>query len=422
MQVQRLNITTNPVKQGSFCVYVMVPVGAIHETKQQSGCSHILEHMLFRNKHNADIVKRLTKIGGRYNAVTYFDVTYFFIRTTSEHANDAMQIMKDMVLRATFTKADLETERHVLLEEYHVSSSKPGFSDDIGYNALVDPKNLYSRTVIGSANVIKNITVQELKDYHKKHYKHPVVYITCDFDIRGRVARAASELFGPPTMVSHTEHEQADKAELIKPTIAVLIGHGPQVATRLSWIAFPASDFRNGVVLEFINHCLTGTLIYSLINTRMRIERGLVYTALSFIDKFRYIGFMTLFLRTSNKQTDYIISLVLDVIEKLKRHGLGSQKLLSFYKKSFINHIKSKHIHGVDVEDAALSTFYGGLEDKEYFKHKMDIAKSITNHSVKEICKHVFDYEKMGIITSGYYSDVNAMNSRIRHVIDSYYA
>lgn len=422
MDVQLINVSTNPVASGSFCMYVMIPVGAIHEDKKQSGCSHILEHMLFRNRQNSDIIKRLTKIGGRYNAITHFDITYFYLRTTSEHAMEAIQIMKDMVLQATFTAEELDVERLVLLEEYHSSPSHANIAEGVGRNALLDPKNIYNRVVAGTKQVIKTISSRELKDYHKRHYKEPVVFIKCDPGIRSRVVQFATRLFGKQRTFQHNDPDLLGQAELLRPSIVVFAGYGPQCMTRMTWSAFPATDFVNGVLLEFINHCLSGTLIYSLLNRKIRVERGLTYTASSFIDKFRYIGFFSILVKSSNNQTDYLISLVLDILEKLKRHGLGSQKLLSYYKNSFISHIKSRAVNESDIEDVALATFYGGLQGREYTKYKLSIVKSITNQSIKTLCNRVFDYEKMGFLTAGRYQNVDAMSTRIHQIINSYYS
>lgn len=421
-KIKTLNIATNKKDIGTFKIYIMLPVGAIHESKKESGVSHVLEHILFKNKRNLEVVKRLAKVGGRYNAMTYFDYTCFFIKTTNEHAEEAMSILRDMVCKTTFSERDLEMERGVLLEEYHGSITDPNVIDGVGMFALLDTKNPYNKAIIGSRSVIKNIKAVDLKRYHKQHYAAPIVFIKCDAAKANKYTQIAQNIFGPIKAIDMwNDSELAEKATMIAPKIAVLYSPRPQYLTKLTWPAYRAGDFKKCVTLQFVNHCLSGTLIYSLLNIPLRVQRSLVYTAMSTYEYFAYTGLCSIILKTSNNNTDYVIGLVLDVLEKLKRNGLGgSLKVLDYYQKSYINMMHSMISNDAHIQDIALATLYGGFSG-DYVKNKMNVIKRITQNDIKAVCREVFDYTKMGLISIGDYVNVNDTSNKITNMVDSYY-
>ncbi|MBU2579327.1 insulinase family protein, partial [Patescibacteria group bacterium] len=80
-----LRIITAPLKNTeAITILVLVGAGSEYETKEISGISHFLEHMLFKGtKKRSDtvkIVEPLDRIGGIYNAFTSKECTGYWAK------------------------------------------------------------------------------------------------------------------------------------------------------------------------------------------------------------------------------------------------------------------------------------------------------------------------------------------------------
>jgi predicted Zn-dependent peptidase len=134
-----------------------------------------------------------------------------------------------------------------------------------------------------------------------------------------------------------------------------------------------------------------------------------------------YLGVFVFIIRSVEKNIDYVASLLFDVINKVKQHGLGTGKLLSFYKNSFINHIISKQNTEDFLTDIAITYVYRGTAKKHPIKNMINVVKSLTNDEISKVAKEAFDFEKMGLLTIGNYGNTDTISTKLQNVIDSYY-
>ena len=98
----------------SASIGVWVAVGSRDETPALHGCSHFLEHLLFKGtpeRTAMDISVALDAVGGEFNAFTTKEYTVFHARVLDEDLGTAVDVLGDMVTASTITAADVEAER-----------------------------------------------------------------------------------------------------------------------------------------------------------------------------------------------------------------------------------------------------------------------------------------------------------------------
>ena len=118
----------------SASIGVWVDVGSRDETPALHGCSHFLEHLLFkgtRERTAMDISVALDAVGGEFNAFTAKEYTCFHARVLDEDLATAVDVLGDMVTASTITAADVEAERDVILDEIAMHDDDP---DDVVHN------------------------------------------------------------------------------------------------------------------------------------------------------------------------------------------------------------------------------------------------------------------------------------------------
>src|SRR5438477_10413274 len=103
-------------------------VGSRNEELGQTGKSHFLEHMLFKDteKYAKGEIDLLTlKNGGANNAFTWLDFTAYYFTFAADRWQAALEIEADRMRNTTFAEADFESEKQVVEEELRIGLDGP---------------------------------------------------------------------------------------------------------------------------------------------------------------------------------------------------------------------------------------------------------------------------------------------------------
>lgn len=416
--IPKLHMVTN--KKHIFSMFVYVPSGSIYESPNQKGISHFLEHMMFRNKgESSNISKTLTSIGGKYNATTYKDTTCFFIVTTDEHYKEVIDMLHQITCMHNFSPSELQVERKVVLEELGQSGGLQSNVADLTYKSVLAASNKYTNSVIGTKHSLSSITMSDLKNYIKARYKNMMIMINCDYRTKQNVEKYVCKKFkicvGDKFKIDEPWLVKGSQA--IEPKLIFINSSSPQYVTAMTFATFPGNLAKENVVLKFIQYCLTSSGLHSILNEAIRVKKGLVYTVSSYVDPMRYIGLFYIQFQSTNKRTDVIINLVLDMLNSLKTRGL-TPKSFEYFMKSYKSTLKVKLSDEASrTEYHGLNTFYGATSDDNTMMHLVD---TITNEDIRRVSQMAFDFHRLGILSIGYYDDLDNMNYQVEKVIMAY--
>src|SRR5687768_18012162 len=104
----------------SVSLGVWLARGSRHETDEESGIAHFVEHMLFKGtatRTAEDIAQAIDSIGGQMDAFTAKEYAAYYIKVLDEHLPRALEVLADIVMRPAFAANDIEREKKVVLEE-----------------------------------------------------------------------------------------------------------------------------------------------------------------------------------------------------------------------------------------------------------------------------------------------------------------
>ena len=157
----------------SISLGIWVKAGSIIETKENSGVSHFIEHMLFKgtkNRSSKELAREIDNLGGILNAFTSKECTCFYVKLLDEHIDIGIEVLSDMILNSCFDKKDIEKEKSVILEELKMYEDSP---DDLSYDLLLE--NIYKdhslgMNILGDRNTLKNFKRENILDYYNKYY------------------------------------------------------------------------------------------------------------------------------------------------------------------------------------------------------------------------------------------------------------
>ena len=150
-----------------------VHAGGRDESDTELGLSHYLEHMLFKGtttRPPGSIHHAVEGVGGRINASTSYDFTYYHLVVPVDALDEGLAILADISVNAAFDPEELEREKLVVLEEMRRSEDDPRSYLARRLYALAFEGHPYGRPVLGTPEIIRSLTREALLRYYRAHY------------------------------------------------------------------------------------------------------------------------------------------------------------------------------------------------------------------------------------------------------------
>jgi len=206
----------------SVCAGIYVDLGTRDEPLGLGGAAHFIEHMVFkgtRKRSGFEVAKSLEEVGGELNAYTSREYTCFHATCLREHLDLAVDVLADIVTRATFKLEDFKTERQVILHEIDMSVDDHEEYIFDAYFERVYGGHPLGRPILGTSSTLGGMTRPELENYYLRHYhgRHLIVSVAGNVD-HDRVVDMVEKLLG-------NEKRRAQPARRKKPPFRAFQGH-----------------------------------------------------------------------------------------------------------------------------------------------------------------------------------------------------
>jgi zinc protease len=208
----------------SFQVYYRV--GSRNEHTGITGCSHLLEHMMFKGTHRyqvGEISRMLTVNGARFNANTTYDYTSYFETLSSDRLELAMQIESDRMVNSLIDPAQMKSEMTVVRSELEGGENNPETLLDRGVWAAAYEVHPYHWPVIGWRIEVENVPRDVLYAYYKRYYgpNNATVVIVGDINT-DRALAMVRQYFGsikpiptPPPVYSQEPQQHGERRVVV---------------------------------------------------------------------------------------------------------------------------------------------------------------------------------------------------------------
>jgi len=176
-------IHTSPV----VTVWAWYKVGSRNEREGITGCSHWVEHMLFKGGirfKKGDIFKQVARVGGYNNGFTSQDYTIYFESLPADKVELGLDIESDRMANAAFDPAETESERTVIISEREGAENNPEYllSEEVMGTAF--RHHPYRWPIVGYMSDLQTTTRDELYDYYRTYYgpNNAMLLVVGDFE------------------------------------------------------------------------------------------------------------------------------------------------------------------------------------------------------------------------------------------------
>ena len=300
------------LKSASAGVWVMA--GGRHETVQQNGIAHFLEHMAFKGtarRTSLQIAEAIEDVGGYINAYTSREMTAYYARVLQADVALVLDVIGDIVLNTVFDPKEIEIERGVILQEIGQSLDTP---DDIVFDWLQEvsyPDQPFGRTILGPEERVSNFSRDDLQGFVGTHYGPGQMILSAAGAVdHDAIVAQATDIFGAMTAKPATTFQPAQFRGLERREVKKL----EQVHFAM---AFDAPSYRHADVHAAQIYAMAmGGGMSSRLFQKIREEHGLCYSIFAQSGAYEDAGQITLYAGTSAGD---IKSLTHLTVQELKR-------------------------------------------------------------------------------------------------------
>ena len=150
-----------------------VRAGGRDEAANELGLAHYLEHMLFKgttSRPTGFIDRDVEGAGGRMNAGTSLDYTYYHMVLPVARTMAAVDLLADISVNASLETAVLDAEKRVVLEEMRLSEDNPRRFLSRRLQEALFEGHPYGRPVIGTPDLVRGLTRETLLTFYRRLY------------------------------------------------------------------------------------------------------------------------------------------------------------------------------------------------------------------------------------------------------------
>ena len=329
-----LRIITEQIPgQRSATIGVWVGVGSRDESPRLHGCSHFLEHLLFKGtpeRSALDISIALDAVGGEFNAFTAKEYTCFHARVLDQDLPLAVDVLGDMVTSSSITAEDVDAERDVILDEIAMHDDDP---DDVAHNlfaSLAWGDSPLGRPIAGTVASIEAMTRDQIRRFYQRHYRpeRMVVSVAGNVD-HAKVVRLVRRAFSRRDFLAGTAEpvaaRQTSKARRSGAGAVEATRQFEQVNVVLGVNGLTRSDPRR-FALGVLNAALGGGTSSRLFQ-EVREKRGLAYSVFSFASQHVDAGLVGVSVGCLPTKLDQVLEVVRAELAKIAADGIDAEEL-----------------------------------------------------------------------------------------------
>jgi predicted Zn-dependent peptidase len=293
---------------------IWVTAGGRHERPEQNGIAHFLEHMAFKGtktRSALQIAEEIEDVGGYINAYTSREVTAYYARILAADCGLALDVISDILLNPVFDAKEIETERHVILQEIGQSLDTP---DDIIFDWLQEKAyadQAMGRTILGPSERVQAFGRDDLAGFVDQHYGPDRLILSAAGAVdHDALVKQAEALFGHLAPHGNDEWEPAHFT-------GGETRHDKALEQAHFTLAFESPGYRDPAfyTAQIYTTALGGGMSSRLFQ-EIREKRGLCYTIFAQSGAYADTGMTTIYAGTSGEEVGQLAEITIDEMKR----------------------------------------------------------------------------------------------------------
>ncbi len=386
----------------SISAGLWVKAGSRHESQDERGYAHFVEHMLFKGTENytsKEIAQIVDRVGGQHNAITNREYTCYFINVISDFIEPSVNLLSDMFYRSLFSEEDIEREKNVIIEEIRMYEDAP---DELIHDLFMETmlsKHPLGNPILGDTDCIMNANRDSLIDFFNKHYtnENSIFVIAGKFEVETVKSLIENYFSGD------LGNKNSKCASIAAPAILER-EYNRHVDKDLEQVHFclgtkkKKKDDDDRWTLFTLSTILGGSMSSRLFQN-IREKEGLCYSIYSFHSSYTDSGVFGIYCGTSPENYSRVLDLIVKECNSLIKKGITKQELSDV--KAFIKGNLALSLESTEVRMGQLARNEMTYERYYSFDDIMEHIDGVSLNDFKRVGKKIFKDKRLTVVTLG---------------------
>ncbi|HEV8201284.1 MAG TPA: pitrilysin family protein [Candidatus Polarisedimenticolia bacterium] len=302
----------------SVSLGVWMKQGSRHETAEENGISHFIEHLLFKGTETRtarDIALQIDSIGGQMDAFTTKEYTCFYFKVLDRHLDVAVDLLTDIIRNPKFLPEEIEKERKVIYEEIKMVDDT---ADELVYDIWSEAHygdHPLGRPIQGTMDSVARMRPDALTRFFRDSYRPANLLVTA----AGSLDHDKLEASLGAAFAGMNGHKDVVLGPLPTARSLVTVRDKKELGQLHLCLGLPGvkMDDDRRFPLYVLNTLLGGTMSSRLFQ-HVREERGLAYSVYSSANSYLDTGTLLVYAATSPESGREVMDLVHAELRRLK--------------------------------------------------------------------------------------------------------
>ncbi|MGD9109957.1 MAG: pitrilysin family protein, partial [Phycisphaerales bacterium] len=246
----------------------------------------------------------------------------------SEHAERAMELLGEVVLRPTFPADEFEKLRKQVLTGLEVESAKPEYQAEKQFRLKLYGEHPYSQTATGEIEDVNVLKIEQLRQWWVNNARPDAAVLIFAGDIDSVSAfELAKKTFDNWQKPYGRMGKRLAKIEPVERTQIYLVNRPGSIQSQIRMGHLGITRHDDGYFVSRVVSNYFGWAFNSRLNETVRVQKGLTYGAWGGYEASRFAGSFKLGTFTKTESTADAIRAVIEEIKRLKSEPPSEEEL-----------------------------------------------------------------------------------------------
>lgn len=387
----------------SVTLMLSIEAGHRYEPASKAGVAQATADLLNEStlKRTAEQMSdELDKLGSSISVSAGSNEITITVNSLVKNLDKTLALFEEILLQPKFDASEYEISKKAQLESIANQITQPVSIANNVYNKLLyGPNHIMSIPTLGTSETVKNISLDDIKDYYKTNFVPSISQLVIVGDV------SKESILPKLTFLRNWSDRKVERvAEAGPPVIdrtkiyLVNKDKAPQSEIRIGHMSLPYDATGDYYKASLMNYVLGGAF-NSRINLNLREAKGYTYGARSGFNGTKYPGPFTATAGVRGNATD---SSVVEFMKEIRQYVEGgiTKSELDFVKSS-IGQSEALKYENAWQKASFLKRIIDYKLDKTFVEKQNEILKNMTAEEVNALSRKLLDFNKMAIVVVG---------------------
>lgn len=369
---------------------LIVNAGSTFDPDGKKGTSNLFAMAVDEGAGNYDALAlsdEFDRLGSNFSVHSTQDSIYFSLQSLSENFERSLELFSTVLTKPHLSEQDFEREkRKVITRILQIKDEPDEIADSVFEKLLFGNKNPYASQTIGYDEDVKNISVEDLKNFYLK-YIHPnnsalvVVGDTTLSQLQGQLNKYFKDWKSSP-LPPQILYQRKDNLSKI-----YVVNKKDSVQTEIRMGHYSAKRNDGDYFSKSILNTILGGQFTSRINLNLREKKGYTYGAHSQFNYYKNEAYFYVSTSVASENTGNAVKEIFNELNNIKQGVLPSE--LEFAKSSIIRKFPANFETYKQVATNLAGIILHSLPDN-YFNTYLQNVNSVSMENVNDAAvKHI---------------------------------